>query len=112
MASDRASLASGAAPDSHELRRRNVPNQDTNGAIPHPQKDVDDKKSQKVGIYSCLVKPMVLTSILQSKSQTSILATLDDYEFLIAPLVFTILAFFTRMYKIGLSDIVTWDEAQ
>jgi len=37
---------------------------------------------------------------------------LDDYEFLIAPLVFTALAFFTRMWKIGLSPIVTWDEAQ
>lgn len=37
---------------------------------------------------------------------------LDEYEFLIAPLIFTFLAFFTRMYKIGISDIVTWDEAQ
>lgn len=37
---------------------------------------------------------------------------LDDYEFLLAPLVFTALAFFTRMWKIGLSNIVTWDEAQ
>jgi dolichyl-phosphate-mannose-protein mannosyltransferase len=37
---------------------------------------------------------------------------LDEYEFLIAPLVFTALAFFTRMWKIGLSPIVTWDEAQ
>ena len=42
----------------------------------------------------------------------SILSTLDEYEFIIAPLIFTFLAFFTRMYKIGLSDIVTWDEAQ
>jgi dolichyl-phosphate-mannose-protein mannosyltransferase len=37
---------------------------------------------------------------------------LDEYEYLIAPLVFTALAFFTRMWKIGLSPIVTWDEAQ
>ena len=37
---------------------------------------------------------------------------LDDYEFLLAPLVFTALAFFTRMWKIGISNIVTWDEAQ
>jgi len=37
---------------------------------------------------------------------------LDEYEFIIAPLVFTALAFFTRMWKIGLSPIVTWDEAQ
>lgn len=31
---------------------------------------------------------------------------------MIAPIVFTALAFFTRLYKIGLSNIVTWDEAQ
>ena len=37
---------------------------------------------------------------------------MDEYEFLIAPIVFTALAFFTRMWKIGLSPIVTWDEAQ
>ena len=39
-------------------------------------------------------------------------AFLDEYEYLIAPLIFTALSFFTRMWKIGLSDIVTWDEAQ
>lgn len=44
--------------------------------------------------------------------KVSILQTLDEWEFLIAPLVFTIVSFFTRMYKIGLSNIVTWDEAQ
>lgn len=37
---------------------------------------------------------------------------LDEWEFLIAPIIFTFFAFFTRMYKIGLSPIVTWDEAQ
>lgn len=42
----------------------------------------------------------------------SFIDVLDEYEFLIAPLVFTALAFFTRMWKIGLSPIVTWDEAQ
>lgn len=42
----------------------------------------------------------------------SLLEQLDEYEWIIAPLVFTFLAFFTRMYKIGLSPIVTWDEAQ
>jgi hypothetical protein len=41
-----------------------------------------------------------------------LLAFLDEYEFIWAPLIFTALAFFTRMYKIGLSPIVTWDEAQ
>lgn len=42
----------------------------------------------------------------------SIIDTLDEYEFIWAPLIFTALAFFTRMWKIGLSPIVTWDEAQ
>ena len=43
--------------------------------------------------------------------QQSILS-IDEYEFLIAPLIFTLLSFFTRMFRIGLSPIVTWDEAQ
>ena len=42
----------------------------------------------------------------------SVLGFLDEYEFIWAPLLFTALAFFTRMWKIGLSPIVTWDEAQ
>ena len=41
----------------------------------------------------------------------SVMSTLDDLEPFIAPLIFTALAFFTRMWKIGLSPIVTWDEA-
>jgi dolichyl-phosphate-mannose-protein mannosyltransferase len=47
----------------------------------------------------------------QSQLQ-SFLAILDEWEFVIAPLIFTALSVFTRMYRIGLSDIVTWDEAQ
>lgn len=42
----------------------------------------------------------------------NIIAFFDEYEFIWAPLIFTALAFFTRMWKIGLSPIVTWDEAQ
>jgi hypothetical protein len=42
----------------------------------------------------------------------SILDVLDEYEWIWAPLIFTALAIFTRMWKIGLSPIVTWDEAQ
>ena len=60
-------------------------------------------------------RPVLLINIFQPKAQStegSILKFFDDYEFLLAPLVFTALAFFTRMWKIGLSDIVTWDEAQ
>jgi len=37
---------------------------------------------------------------------------LDEWEPVYAPIVFTFLAFFTRLWKIGLSPIVTWDEAQ
>ncbi|MBE3049921.1 hypothetical protein IMZ48_46970 [Candidatus Bathyarchaeota archaeon] len=37
---------------------------------------------------------------------------LDDWEPVITPIIFTLLAAFTRLYKIGLSNIVTWDEAQ
>lgn len=52
-----------------------------------------------------------LTSYSQSQVQ-SVLAYLDEYEFILAPIVFTLLSFFTRMYRIGRSNIVTWDEAQ
>ncbi|KAI5787104.1 dolichyl-phosphate-mannose-protein mannosyltransferase [Geopyxis carbonaria] len=34
-----------------------------------------------------------------------------DIENIVAPILFTLLSFFTRMYKIGRSNIVTWDEA-
>lgn len=44
--------------------------------------------------------------------QQSILQILDDWEFVIAPILFTAVALFTRLYKIGISNIVTWDEAQ
>jgi hypothetical protein len=52
----------------------------------------------------------VLTDL--SEQQPSLLETLDRFEPIIALVVFTGLAFFTRLYKIGLSPIVTWDEAQ
>ncbi|GKZ32668.1 protein O-mannosyltransferase 2 [Aspergillus brasiliensis] len=35
-----------------------------------------------------------------------------SWEPMFAPLFLTALAIFTRMYHIGRSDIVTWDEAQ
>lgn len=44
--------------------------------------------------------------------QESVFDLFDKIEPIVAPLLFTALAFFTRLYKIGLSDIVTWDEAQ
>jgi len=51
--------------------------------------------------------------LLTLHAQTNgLVAFLDEYEFILAPILFTFLAFLTRMWKIGLSDIVTWDEAQ
>lgn len=69
-------------------------NEGSNGAVltKHSSDEPDEKKTRQ--------------------PQPSILKTLDEYEFVLAPLVFTFFAFFTRMYKIGLSPIVTWDEAQ
>ncbi|MCJ1254367.1 Protein O-mannosyltransferase 2 [Lignoscripta atroalba] len=92
MIANNGSHATGTTQDAPELRRRNVPSQSgSNGSAVHSVDAVDDKKSRK--------------------PQQSILSILDDYEPLIAPLIFTALAFFTRMYRIGLSPIVTWDEA-
>jgi hypothetical protein len=48
-------------------------------------------------------------SLVQPKP---ILQVLNEWEFVIAPVIFTALALFTRLYKIGISNIVTWDEAQ
>ncbi|KAK6598360.1 protein o-mannosyl transferase [Botrytis cinerea] len=89
MASDKTAVASGAD-HTQTTRRRNVPS--SNGSLVNTV-EVDDKKTQ--------VK----------KGKQSLVGFLDEWEFLIAPLVFTIFAFFTRLYKIGLSPIVTWDEA-
>ncbi|EJT79090.1 dolichyl-phosphate-mannose-protein mannosyltransferase 2 [Gaeumannomyces tritici R3-111a-1] len=89
MAAVPAAVASGA--DLGDLRRRNVPGEETAPLIPKVEADDDKKKA--------------------AKKQPSILEVLDQWEFLIAPVVFTILAFFTRFYQIGKSNIVTWDEA-
>lgn len=83
--------ATGAESNADQLRRRNVTTgegQQNGSAI---SKDQEEKPKD---------------------AGNSFLQTLDEYEFLIAPLIFTALAFFTRMWKIGLSPIVTWDEAQ
>ncbi|KAE9372124.1 glycosyltransferase family 39 protein [Stipitochalara longipes BDJ] len=92
MASEKGVLASGLESDSQSTRRRNVPSTSSNGGMVN-RVEIDDKKTQ-----------------IKKKEQT-LLEFLDEWEFLIAPLIFTIFAFFTRMYKIGLSPIVTWDEA-
>ncbi|ROW03962.1 hypothetical protein VSDG_01063 [Cytospora chrysosperma] len=87
-ATEKASVASGAdAGDG--LRRRNVPDSQA-GAVQHQTQTAEKQKAKK---------------------QLSPLQFLDEWEFLIAPIIFTALAFFTRLYKIGISNIVTWDEA-
>jgi dolichyl-phosphate-mannose--protein O-mannosyl transferase len=53
-----------------------------------------------------------LDEVLTPRQAFSVLDVLDEYEWIWAPLIFTALAIFTRMWKIGLSPIVTWDEAQ
>ena len=119
MANNKATHVTGAADNDESLRRRNVDShREINGTISVSQVEVDDKKSQKV--CNALARVLdhwnqSLINSLQLKAKpadSSILQFLDEYEFLLAPLVFTALAFFTRMWKIGLSDIVTWDEAQ
>ncbi|PMD56440.1 glycosyltransferase family 39 protein [Hyaloscypha bicolor E] len=92
MASEKGVLASGLESDSQSIRRRNVLSTSPDGGMAN-RVEIDDKKTQ-----------------IKKKEQT-LLEFLDEWEFLIAPLIFTIFAFFTRMYKIGLSPIVTWDEA-
>ncbi|KAF8468350.1 dolichyl-phosphate-mannose-protein mannosyltransferase 2 [Kalaharituber pfeilii] len=82
--------ATGAEVDAN-LKRRNVPAVAASDASGEIQKvvEVEDKKSRK---------PV--------KKQGSF-----DIEAWIAPIVFTFFGFFTRVYNIGQSDIVTWDEA-
>jgi dolichyl-phosphate-mannose-protein mannosyltransferase len=95
MAASRGAYTTSTIDDAQDLRRRNVPGYDgSNGGFlaRRSPDEPDDKKTRQ--------------------SPTSILKVLDEYEYILAPLIFTFFAFFTRMYKIGLSPIVTWDEAQ
>ncbi|KAL2179921.1 glycosyltransferase family 39 protein [Thermothelomyces heterothallicus CBS 202.75] len=87
---DRAAVVSGADVGD-AARRRNVPGTPQQAVVPKQPQAADDKK--------------------KAKKDPSFLELLDQWEWLIAPIIFTALAFFTRLYKIGLSPIVTWDEA-
>ncbi|KAF2710994.1 glycosyltransferase family 39 protein [Pleomassaria siparia CBS 279.74] len=78
----------GLDPQAEELRRRNVAGQYNTQSVAHAP--VTEKSKEK---------------------PFSVIEFLDEWEFLWAPIIFTALAFFTRMWKIGLSPIVTWDEA-
>lgn len=89
MAADEQAAVVSGADIGEGLRRRYVPSQ--TAAALNTQREADDKKKQA--------------------KQPSILQTLQEWEWVIAPILFTALSFFTRLYKIGISDIVTWDEA-
>jgi dolichyl-phosphate-mannose-protein mannosyltransferase len=99
-------FTTGASQDGEGIRRRYVPdaNQLAQQYVP-PQPE--EKSKLKVG-FPVRKGGVQLTFCHQPKS---FLQTLDDWEFIIAPIIFILLAFFTRNWKIGLSPIVTWDEA-
>ncbi|OGE57398.1 hypothetical protein PENARI_c002G08511 [Penicillium arizonense] len=81
-----------AAKQDSNLRRRNVPGAGKgNSASLSETADEDTKKS--------------------SPQSPSFLHVLAGWEPIIAPIILTALALFTRLYRIGRSNIVTWDEA-
>ncbi|EXF84757.1 dolichyl-phosphate-mannose-protein mannosyltransferase [Colletotrichum fioriniae PJ7] len=86
MATEKPIVASGADVGDG-VRRRAVPQGQSVPITAAPERD--DKKK--------LVK-----------KQSSFL---DQWEPIIAPIIFTAVAIFTRLWRIGISDIVTWDEA-
>jgi len=90
MTDQKVAVASGADASNDALRRRNV-GQDTVAVVQPPQ--AEEKK------------------LHGKKKEQGVLEILDEWESVIAPIIFTALAVFTRLYKIGLSPIVTWDEA-
>ncbi|KAI9813998.1 MAG: Protein O-mannosyltransferase 2 [Pycnora praestabilis] len=106
MAAKTGSYATGAGQSTQDVRRRNVP-ENHNGHSVHKPDEVDDKKQKPTK----LVQPRADLGLTIGKAQQSIISSLDEYEFILAPLLFTLLSFFTRMHRIGLSPIVTWDEA-
>ncbi|KAJ6032425.1 hypothetical protein N7540_003157 [Penicillium herquei] len=71
-----------------DLRRRNVPN---------------TTQSQSYGAEEDNKK--------RKPQSTSFLQVLAEWEPILAPIILTALALFTRLYRIGRSNIVTWDEA-
>lgn len=106
-----ASTAHTTGIDAHadELRRRNVATRNDATAPAGARAPEKEKSKDKV----CHTTPRGCRNRLLTRRQPfSVLSLIDEYEFIWAPLIFTFFAFFTRMYKIGLSPIVTWDEAQ
>jgi dolichyl-phosphate-mannose-protein mannosyltransferase len=108
MAAADTAQTTGAGREDAELRRRNVSGYEKpNGNQVVRLEAEDTKKLQKV---STPLTIQITTNTPQK--QSSLLQILDDWEFIIAPIIFTAFALFTRLWKIGLSPIVTWDEAQ
>ena len=91
-------FASGADVSSPGLYQRPVVRQVNGSAQTHDPREQEDEDREK-DVY------------FNSYREQTWLEWFDEWEFVIAPLIFTLLALFTRMYKIGQSNIVTWDEA-
>ena len=107
----------GADAQAEELRRRNVAAQSQASAPVAAQVQEKEKSKDKVRRLAQVASELSIFWWLQGPFANhtqpfNIISFLDEYEFIWAPLIFTFFAFFTRMYKIGLSPIVTWDEAQ
>jgi dolichyl-phosphate-mannose-protein mannosyltransferase len=114
-----AARTTGADAQTDELRlRKNVAPQSQIPVV--AEAPVKEKSKEKVCTSfcprhssfppACSCNDQVLE--LTTQQPFDVISFLDEYEFIWAPLIFTALAFFTRMWKIGLSPIVTWDEAQ
>ncbi|KAF2491561.1 dolichyl phosphate-D-mannose:protein O-D-mannosyltransferas-like protein [Lophium mytilinum] len=80
--------STGADTQADELRRRNVAGQPQ--AAQTEQAPIQEKSKEKA---------------------FSIISAFKEYEPIFAPTIFTALSLFTRLWKIGASNIVTWDEA-
>lgn len=57
-----ASAISGAGQGGHDLRRRNVPQEGSNGSITHPSEEIDDKKAKQVGVDQVVVPSLASRS--------------------------------------------------
>jgi dolichyl-phosphate-mannose-protein mannosyltransferase len=88
MAGDKAAVASGADHGSG-LRQRQVPSIQTASGRPAQSEDKKKLAPKEKGFVDSFV----------------------EWEHVFAPILFTIAAFATRLWKIGISNIVTWDEA-
>ncbi|KAI9774921.1 MAG: Protein O-mannosyltransferase 2 [Geoglossum simile] len=95
MAKDNAAVSSGVDLRAQGAQQRIVPKGGQGDEGAHREGE-DDKKNAPLN------KPAGLPVILP---------LLREFECVLAPLVFTLLSFFTRWWRIGLSPIVTWDEA-